>query len=86
VLSRVSEIPKSRFGILDEHSQNGSPSSSRVVDMRSSRWQLTGLRARSAAELRVILVRAILGRYDKLAIGEERVILAMRMNKDTWKS
>ena len=53
--------------------------------MRSSRWQLTGLCARSAAELGVILVRAILGRYDKLAIGEERVILAMRMNKDTWK-
>lgn len=51
--------------------------------MGSSCRQLTSLGARSAAKLCVVLVRAILGRHDKLAIGEERVILAMGMNKDT---
>lgn len=78
-----SEIPKSRFGILDEHLQKGSPSSSlRVVEMGSSRRQLPGLCARSTAEFRVILVRTKLGLHDKFAVGEERVVLAMRMNKD----
>lgn len=78
-----SEIPKSRFGILDERSQNGSPSSSfRVVDMGSSCRQLAGLCARSTAELGVILVRAKLGLHDKFAVGKERVVLAMRMNED----
>lgn len=85
MLSRVSEIPKSRFRVLYEHSRNRPPSSSRIVDVGSPRRQLAGLRARSAAELRVVLVRAILGRHDQLAIGEERVILAMGMNENTWK-
>lgn len=50
--------------------------------MGSSRWQLAGLCARSTAEFRVIRVRAKLGLYNKFAIGEERVVLAMRMNED----
>lgn len=50
--------------------------------MGPPRRQLAGLRARSAAEFRVVLVRAIFRRHDQLAVGEERVVLAMRMNED----
>jgi hypothetical protein len=30
-------------------------------------------------------VRAVFGRYDELAVGKERVVLAMRVDEDTWK-
>lgn len=50
--------------------------------MGSSRRQLAGLCARSTTKLCVILVRAKLGLYDKFTVGEERIVLAMGMNKD----
>lgn len=50
--------------------------------MGSSRRQLPGLCARSTAEFRVILVRAKLGLHDKFAVGEERVVLTMRMDEN----
>jgi len=30
-------------------------------------------------------VRAVFGRYDELAIGKERVVLAMWVDEDAWK-
>lgn len=83
VPSRASEIPKSRFGILDEHTQDGSSSSLRVVEVGPFQRQLAGLCARSAAEPRVVFVHAVLGRDDELALGEECVVLAEGMNEDT---
>lgn len=53
--------------------------------MRPFRRQLAGLGARSTAEFRVVLVRAILSRHDELAVGEERVVLTVGMNEDAWK-
>lgn len=84
VPSRASEIPKSRFGILDEHTQDGSSSSLRVVEVGPLHRQLAGFRARPAAEPRVVFVHAVLGRHDELAFGEKRVVLTMGMNVDTW--
>lgn len=42
--------------------------------------QLAGQRARATAELRIVLVQAVLALDDQLAVGEERIVLAIVRN------
>lgn len=59
--------------------------SSQVVEVRSSRWQLTILRARPTTEFGVILVPTIARHHDKIALCEEAVVLTIGMNKYSCK-
>lgn len=59
--------------------------SSQVVEVRSSRWQLTILRARPTTEFGVILVPTIARHHDKIALCEEAVVLTIGMNKYACK-
>lgn len=52
--------------------------------MGSVRGQLTRLRARAAAELCVVLVRAVFRADDQIAVGEEAVVRAAGVDEDAW--
>lgn len=54
-----------------------------VEQVRPSRRQLTGQRARLAAESRVVLVGTETRLDNQLAVGKERIVRAVRMQVDT---
>ena len=55
-----------------------------VEQVRPSRRQLTGQRARLAAESRVVLVGTETRLDNQLAVGKERIVRAVRMQVDTF--
>ena len=72
-----------RRAVLDEGLQDVPSPPSRRVQMRPSRRKLASLGARSTAELRVVFVRAVSRFHDQVALREERVVLAIRVNEDS---
>lgn len=69
---------------LDERLRDVPSPPSGIAQVGTSGGQLTSLRARSATEFRVVFVRAVSRLHDQVALREERVVLAVRVDEYSW--